>query len=179
MVSAPESYRGRRFPIEVVEQCIWLYFRFALSYRDVEEMMAKPGVRLTYTTVREWCGKCGALYAEQLRKKRATVGSKWHLDEVFIKMNGVQHYLWRAVDQNGATIDILVQPRRDRWAALRFFRKLLDAAGSAPQVIVTDKLRSYAAANGRSCLTLSIDRVATSTIVLRTRISQPGSENGG
>lgn len=101
-MSAPESYRRHRFPIEVVEQCVWLYFRFALSYRDVEEMMAKRGIQLTYETVREWCGKFGALYAEQLRKKRAKVGSKWHLDEVFIKMNGVQHYLWRAVDQHGA-----------------------------------------------------------------------------
>jgi putative transposase len=130
----------------VVEQCVWLYFRFALSYRNVEEMMAKRGVQLTYESVREWCHKFGPLYAAQLQKKRARIGSKWHLDEVFIKMNGVQHYLWRAVDQNGATIDILVQPRRDRWAALRFFRKLLDVVGRAPRVIVTDKLRSYAAA---------------------------------
>ena len=145
-MSAPESYRRHRYPIEVVEQCVWLYFRFALSYRDVEERMAKRGVQLTYETVREWCDKFGAVYAAQLRKKRAKFGSKWHLDEVFIKINGVQHYLWRAVDQHGVTIDILVQPRRDRWAALRFFRKLLDAAGRAPRVIVTDKLRSYAAA---------------------------------
>jgi len=85
-----------------------LYFRFALSYRDVEEMMAKRGVRLTHETVREWCQKFGALYAAQLRRKQAKIGSKWHLDEVFIKMNGVQHYLWRAVDEHGATIDILV-----------------------------------------------------------------------
>ena len=112
-MSAPENYRRHRFPIEVVEPCVWLYFRFALSYRDVEEMMAKRGVRLTYETVREWCGKFGALYAAQLRKKRAKLGSKWPLDEVFIKMNGVQHYLWRAVDQHGVPIDILVQPRRD------------------------------------------------------------------
>jgi putative transposase len=130
----------------VVEQCVWLHYRFSLSFRDVEEMMAKRGVQLTYETIREWCRKFGPLYAAQLRKKRAKIGSKWHLDEVFLKMNGVQHYLWRAVDQNGATIDILVQPRRDRWAALRFFRKLLDATGRTPRVIVTDKLRSYAAA---------------------------------
>jgi len=149
VVSPPERYRRHRFPIEVVEHCVWLYFRFALNYRDVEEMLAKRGVQLTYETVREWCRKFGVLYAAQLRKKRTRIGSKWHLDEVSIKMNGIQHYLWRAVDQNGVTIDILVQPRRDQWAALRFFHKLLHAAGREPRVIVTDKLRSYAAAKRR------------------------------
>ena len=147
MVSKSERrYRRHRFPIEVVEQCVWLYFRFTVSYRDIEEMMAKRGIQVTYETVREWCHKFGSLYAAQLRTKRARVGMKWHMDEVFLKMNGVQHYLWRAVDQNGAVIDILVQPRRDRWAALRFFRKLLHTARRAQRVIITDKLRSYAAA---------------------------------
>jgi putative transposase len=139
-------YHRHGFPIEVIEQCIWLYYRFALSYRNIEEMMAKRGVELTYETVREWCHKFGPVYAARLKKQRARIGSKWHLDEVFIKMNGVQHYLWRAVDQNGVVIDILVQPKRDRWAALRFFRRLLHTAQRAPRVIVTDKLRSYAAA---------------------------------
>jgi putative transposase len=145
-MSAAERYRRHRFPIDVVEQCVWLYFRFALSYRDIEEMMVKRGVRVTYETVREWCCKFGSLYAAKLRKKRARIGPRWYLDEVFLKMNGVQHYLWRAVDQHGVVIDILVQARRDRWAALRFFRKLLHTVGRAPQVIITDKLRSYAAA---------------------------------
>jgi putative transposase len=108
--------------------------------------MAKRGVPVTYETVREWCQKFGSVYAVRLRRKRASIGSRWHLDEVFIKMNGVQHYLWRAVDENGVVIDILVQPKRDRWAALRFFRKLLDVAARSPRVIITDKLRSYAAA---------------------------------
>ena len=139
-------YHRHRFPIEVVEQCVWLYYRFSLSYRNIEEMLARRGVQLTYETVREWCLKFGSLYAARLKRQRARIGSKWHLDEVFIKINGVQHYLWRAVDQNGVVIDILVQPRRDLWAALRFFRKLLDTAPRAPRVIVTDKLRSYAAA---------------------------------
>jgi putative transposase len=124
VVSTRKSrYRRHRFPIEVVEQCVWLYFRFALRYRNIEEMMAKRGVLVTYETVREWCHKFGSAYAARPKKKRARFGAKWHLDEVFIKMNGIQHYLWRAVDQNGAVIDIRVQPRRDRWAALRFFRK--------------------------------------------------------
>jgi putative transposase len=149
VVSSHERYHRHRFPIQVVEHCVWLYFRFSLSYRNIEEMMAVRGVEVTYETVREWCRKFGALYAKQLRKRRPRIGSKWHLDEVFLKINGVQHYLWRAVDQNGVTIDILVQPKRDRWAALRFFRKLLRAAGEAPRVIITDKLRSYAAAKRR------------------------------
>jgi len=122
MSAAESRYRRHRFPIEVVEQCVWLYYRFALSYRNIEEMLAKRGVQVTYETIREWCHKFGSVYAARLKKQRARIGSKWHLDEVFIKMNGVQHYLWRAVDQNGAVIDILVQPKRDRWAALRFFR---------------------------------------------------------
>ena len=120
-----------------------LYFRFALSYRNVEEMVAERGVQVTDETVREWCQKSGALYAARLRRKRVQIGSKWHLDEVFLKINGVLHYLWRAVDPYGATIDILVQPRRDRWAALRFFRKLLRAAASAPSVIVSFVANSY------------------------------------
>jgi len=178
-VSTLERYRRHRFPIEVVEQCVWLYYRFSLRFRDVEEMMAKRGVQLTYETVREWCRKFGTLYAAQLRKKRAEIGSKWHLDEVFLKMNGVQHYLWRAVDQNGTTIDILVQPRRDRWAALRFFRKLLDTAGRTPRVIITDKLRSYAMAqrSGGSSPRWSIGKVAISITAPRTRINPPGCEN--
>jgi len=90
--------------------------------------------------------KFGSLYAAQLRKRRSRIGTKWYLDEMFIKMNGAQHYLWRAVDQHGTVIDILVQPRRDRWVALRFFRKLLHAAERPPRVIITDKLRSYAVA---------------------------------
>jgi putative transposase len=97
VVSSPETYRRHRFPIEVVEHCVWLYFRFALSYRNVEEMMAKRGVQLTYETVRTWCHKFGTLYAARLRRKRPTFGSKWHLDEVLIRINGIQHYLWRAV----------------------------------------------------------------------------------
>src|ERR1700692_5042161 len=111
------ALRPYRFPLEIIEQCVWLYCRFALSYCNIEETMAKRGVQVTSETVREWCYKFGSLYAARLRKQRARIGSKWHLDEVFIKMNGVQHYLWRAVDQIGAVIDILVQPRRDRWEA--------------------------------------------------------------
>jgi len=109
-------------------------------------MMAARGVRVSYETVRRWCNKFGHHYAARLRKRRAKTGDKWHLDEVFLKINGVTHYLWRAVDQNGVVLDILVQPKRDRFAAMRFFRRLLRACGRRPRVITTDKLRGYAAA---------------------------------
>lgn len=139
-------YRGHRFPEEIISQCVWLYFNFCLSLRDVELMMAFRGVQLSYETIRRWCDKFGKPDADHLRRKRPKPGDKWHLDEVFLKINEVQHYLWRAVDQHGAIIDILVQPKRDRFAALRFFRKLLKRTGQRPRVIITDKLRSYAAA---------------------------------
>src|SRR4051812_31770540 len=109
--------------------------------------MAARGVLVSYETVRRWCDKFGQQYADGLRKRRVQTGDKWHLDEVFLKINGITHYLWRAVDQNGVVIDILVQPKRDRFAAMKFFRRLLRANGRhRPRVIVTDKLRSYAAA---------------------------------
>jgi putative transposase len=117
-----------------------------VSFRDVEELMAARGVLVSYETIRRWCDKFGKLYADGLRRRRARTGDKWHLDEVFLKINGITHYLWRAVDQNGVVLDILVQPKRDRFAAMRFFRKLLRATGRQPRVIITDKLRSYAAA---------------------------------
>jgi putative transposase len=139
-------YRGHRFPKEIISECVWHYFRFGVSFRDVEEMMAARGVVVSYETVRRWCDKFGKQYADGLRRRRARTGDKWHLDEVFLKINGVTHYLWRAVDQNGDVLDILVQPKRDRFAAIRFFRKLLRATGRKPRVIITDKLRSYGAA---------------------------------
>ncbi len=139
-------YRRHRFPAEIISHCVCLYFRFALSYRDVEEIMALRGVGLTYETVREWCRKFGQTYANGLRRRRPRPGDKWHLDEVFIRINGRTHYLWRAVDQEGEVLDILVQSRRDKKAAKRFFRKLLKGLQYVPRVIITDKLKSYGAA---------------------------------
>lgn len=139
-------YRGHRFPKEIISSCVWFYFRFGVSFRDVEEMIAARGVVVSYETVRCWCEKFGKEYADRLRRWRPQTGDKWHLDEVFLKINGVTRYLWRAVDQNGVVLDILVQPKRDRFAAIRFFRKLLRATGRKPRVIITDKLRSYGAA---------------------------------
>src|SRR5205085_7004952 len=108
--------------------------------------MANRGVLVSYETVRCWCDKFGKQYADGLRRRRARSGDKWHLDEVFLKINGVTHYLWRAVDQNGVVLNILVQPKRDRFAAIRLFSRLLRAIGRKPRVIITDKLRSYGAA---------------------------------
>ncbi len=141
-----DPYSGHRFPGEIISQCVWLYFNFCLSLRDVELMMAAGGIQLSYETIRRWCDKFGQSYAAKLKRSRAKLGDKWHLDEVFLKINGVQHYLWRAVDQHGAVIDILGQPKRDRLAAIRFFRRLLRTCGRRPRVIITDKLRSYGAA---------------------------------
>jgi putative transposase len=125
---------------------VWLYFRFCLSYRDVEELMRERGVLLTYEAVRYWCRKFGQTYANQLRHRRPRPGDKWHLDEVFLTINGERHYLWRAVDQDGNVLDILVQRRRDKIAAKKFFRKLLKGLTHMPRVIITDQLKSYGAA---------------------------------
>ncbi|WP_329468378.1 IS6 family transposase [Streptomyces sp. NBC_01431] len=142
-----QSYKGHRYPVEVISHCVWLYFRFPLSFREVEELMLERGVFVSYETVRRWCLKFGQQYANGLRRRRPQPGDKWHLDEVFIKINGEQKYLWRAVDQDGNVLDILVQSRRDTAAARRFFRTLLTKTGGVPRVIVTDKLRSYGAAH--------------------------------
>jgi putative transposase len=124
---------------------VWLYFRFSLSFRDVEELLAQRGIVVISETVRQWCLKFGQTYANELRR-RPRYGDKWHLDEVFLKMNGETHYLWRAVDQDGNVLDILVQSRRNIKAAKCFFRKLLKGLCDVPRVIITDKLKSYGAA---------------------------------
>jgi len=125
---------------------VWLYFRFALSYRDVEEIMAVRGVTFTYETIRHWCLKFGQTYANGLRRRTPRHGDRWHMDEVFLRINGRTHYLWHAVDQEGNVLDILVQSKRNKKAAKKFFRKLLKGLRYVPRVIVTDQLRSYGAA---------------------------------
>jgi putative transposase len=147
-VGAP-SYKGFRFPAEVISHCVWLYHRFPLSFREVEEMMLERGVVVSHETIRQWCHKFGQTYANELRRRRPRPGDKWHLDEVFIKINGKTQYLWRAVDQDGNVLDILVTSRRDTTAATRFFRKLLTGLRYVPRVLVTDKLASYHAARRR------------------------------
>ncbi len=144
--TAALTYKRHRFPPAIIGHAVWLYFRFALSYRDVEELLAERGVIVTYETIRQWCQKFGQAYANELRRRRPRPGDKWHLDEVFVSINGVQHYLWRAVDQDGNVLDILVQPKRDKRAAVRFLRKLLKGLAYVPRVVITDKLASYGAA---------------------------------
>jgi putative transposase len=139
-------YHRRRFPAEIISHCVWLYFRFCLSYRDVEEMMAKRGVVVTYETIRDWSQKFGGTYAKRLRSRTPRRGDRWHLDEVYLSINGKLQYPWRAVDQDGEVLDILVQPLRNRQAAKKFFRKLLQRLQDVPRAIITDKLGSYAAA---------------------------------
>jgi len=139
-------YKRHRLPAEIIGHCVWLYFRFCLSYPDVEELMAERGILLTCEAVRSWCRKFGQAYADELQRRRPRPGDKWHLDEVFLTINGQYHYLWRAVDQDGYVLDILVQRRRDKNAAKKFFRKLLKGLTYVPRVIVTDKLASYGAA---------------------------------
>jgi putative transposase len=145
--STAPSYKGFRFPAEIISHAVWLYHRFSLSFRDVEELLFARGVVVTYETVRQWCRKFGQEYANQLRRRRAHPGDKWHLDEVFLKINGKTQYLWRAVDQDGNVLDILVQRRRNKAAAKQFFRKLLKWCHYVPRVLITDKLGSYEAAH--------------------------------
>jgi putative transposase len=147
-VSAPTrsqlpSYRGYRYPAEIISHAVWLYFRFGLSLRDVEELLAERGVTVTYETIRAWCSKFGPSYAAGLRRRRARVSDKWHLDEVLLKIKGNRYWLWRAVDKHGVVLDILIQQRRDQNAAETFLRRVLGTAESEPRVVITDKLASY------------------------------------
>ncbi len=144
--AAAPSCKRHRFPPAIIGHAVWLYFRFALSYRDVEELLAERGVVVTYETVRQWCRKFGQVYAHGLRRRRPRPGDKWHLDEVFIAINGATQYLWRAVDQDGNVLDILVQSRRNKQAARKFFRRRLKGLAYVPRVLITDKLASYSAA---------------------------------
>jgi putative transposase len=145
--TAINYYKNHRFPVEIISRAVWLYFRFYLSFCDVEELLLERGVVVIYEAVRKWCRKFGQQYANQLRLRRPRLGDKWHMDEVFLAIKGERHYLWRAVDQEGNVLDILVQRRRDKKAAKKFFRKLLKGLSYVPRVIITDKLKSYGAAN--------------------------------
>lgn len=144
--SIAPDYKGFRFPPEIISDAVWLYFRFSLSFRDVEELLAQRGIVVTFETVRQWCLKFGQIYTNELHRRRLHCGDKWNMDEVFLTIKGKKHYLWRAVDQDGNVLDILLQSRRNKKAAKRFFRKLLKGLRHVPRVIITDKLRSYDAA---------------------------------
>jgi putative transposase len=139
-------YAGHRFPPEVISHAIWLYFRFPLSLRMVEEMLAARGILVSHETVRQWALKFGQAFANRIRRRSPCAGDKWHLDEVVITIAGKKHWLWRAVDQDGLVLDVLVQSRRDKQAAKRLLRKLLKKQMRPPRVLITDKLASYPAA---------------------------------
>ncbi len=150
MSERPNPYRGHRFPREVIAHAVRLYLRFALSFRDVEELLAERGIQVSYETVRRWVAKFGTYYGEELRRREPRVGRTWHLDEMATRIGGRVHWLWRAVDEHGQTLDVLLQDHRSAAAAEHFFRRLLAVAdGVPPDRITTDKLGSYAAALAR------------------------------
>jgi transposase-like protein len=163
------SYRRHRFPPPIIQHAIWLYLRFTLSYRDVEELLAERGLEVSYETVRRWVLKFGPGIARKLRRCRPRPSDRWHLDEMVVRIAGKRMYLWRAVDHEGEILDMLVQRRRDKRAALRLMRKLLKKKGYAPELLTTDKLGSYGSAFrhlGRPAL---MSRDCGRTIAPRTR----------
>jgi putative transposase len=140
------SYKGCRFPPEIIHQAIWLYFRFTLSFRDVEDLLAERGIAVSYETVRRWMNHSGLMIAANLRRRRLKTETIWHLDEVYLRIAGRKVYLWRAVDAEGEVLDVLVQSKRNKNAALKLMRKLLKKYGFVPDRMITDDLRSYGAA---------------------------------
>ncbi len=141
------TYKRHRFPPDIISYAVWLYYRFNLSDRDIEDLLAERGITVSRETIRLWCIKFGAKYARRLKRNRRGYGDTFFTDEVFVNINGKQHYLWRAVDQDGEVVDVFLQARRDGAAAKRFFKRLLRSHGSEPRKIVTDKLRSYGVAH--------------------------------
>ena len=142
----PISYARHRFAADVIRHAVWLYFRFTLSFRDVEDLMAERGIEVSYEAIRCWTLKFGRLFAHNLRRSRPSPTGRWHLDEMVVKIGGRTMYLWRAVDDEGEVLDMLVQMRRNKAAALKLLRTLLKRRGVRPEVIVTDGLASYSAA---------------------------------
>jgi putative transposase len=149
----PVSYARHQFPPAIIRHAVWLYLRFTLSYRDVEELLAERGLDVSYETVRRWVLKFGPVFARNLRRLQPRPSDQWHLDEMVVSIQGKRMYLWRAVDSDGEILDVLIQSRRDKSAALKLMRKLLKKQRYTPRVLVTDKLRSYACARRELCLT--------------------------
>ena len=142
----PISYRCHRFSPQIIQHAVWLYCRFTLSFRDVEDLLAERGLDISYETVRRWVLKFGHSYGRRLKRFRSRPDDRWHLDEMFVTIRGRRMYLWRAVDAEGEVLDFLIQSRRNKAAASKLMRKLLKSQGFAPTAIVTDKLGSYGAA---------------------------------
>jgi putative transposase len=140
-------YKRHRFPPQIIQHAVWLYFRFNLSYRDIEDLLAERGISVSYESIRLWCIKFGPKYAGRLKRQHRGFGDTFFIDDVFVKIRGEQHYLWRAVDQDGEVVDVFLQTRRDGNAAKRFFKRLLTVDGGEPRKITTEKLGSYALAH--------------------------------
>ena len=166
------SFARHQFPPAIIGHAVWLYVRFTLSYRDVEDLLAERGLDVPYETVRRWVLKFGALFARELRRRCPRPTPRWHLDEMAVVIAGRQFWLWRAVDDEGEVLDLLVQRRRDKAAAVKLMRKLLKKQGFAPDVLVTDKLRSYSAARSEIGLSARHDRACARTIGPRIRINR-------
>ncbi len=147
MKRSESLYKRHRFPPEIIQHAVWLYYRFNLSSRDIEDLLAERGIAVSYESIRLWCIKFGSKYARRLRRRHQGYGDTFFIDEVFVKIQGKQHYLWRAIDQDGEVVDVFLQARRDGKAATRFFKRLLKAHGGAPRKMVTDKLGSYGVAH--------------------------------
>jgi putative transposase len=141
------TYKRHRFPRDIISYAVWLYYRFNLSHRDVEDLLAQRGITVSRESIRLWCIKFGAIYTRRLKRKHRGYGDIFYIDEVFVKISGKQHYLWRAVDQDGEVVDVFLQAKRDGAAARCFFKRLLRSHGGEPRKIVTDKLRSYGVAH--------------------------------
>ena len=147
MNKATSLYKRHRFPHEIIQYAVWLYNRFNLSHRDIEDLLAERGITVSYESIRLWCNKFGPEYARRLKKRHQGFDDTFYIDEVFVKIGGKQQYLWRAVDQDGEVVDVFLQARRDGSAAKRFFKRLLKNHQREPRKIVTDKLRSYGVAH--------------------------------
>jgi putative transposase len=141
------TYKRHRFPPDIISYAVWLYYRFNLSHRDIEDLLAERGITVSREAIRLWCIKFGAIFTRRLKRKHRGYGDTFYIDEVFVKINGKQHYLWRAVDQDGEVVDVFLQAKRDGAAAKRFFMRLLRSHGREPRKIVTDKLCSYGVAH--------------------------------
>src|SRR5256886_12689935 len=166
---APLCYRRHRSPPEIIQHAIWLYLRFTLSYRDVEELLAERGLDFSYETVRRWVLKFGPAIARRLRQRRPRPSDRWHLDEMVVRIAGKRMYLWRAVDHEGEVLDLLVQRRRDSRAGLRLMRKLLRKHGFTPKLLTTDNLGSYGSAFRHCAWPALISRDCGRTIGPRIR----------
>ena len=147
MNTSTSLYKRHRFPSEIIQYAVWLYHRFNMSHRDIEDLLAERGIEVSYESIRLWCNKFGPHFARQLKRRHCGYGDTFYIDEVFVKIHGQQKYLWRAVDQDGEVIDVYLQSRRDGATAKRFFKRLLRNHCTEPRKIVTDKLRSYGVAH--------------------------------